>query len=171
MNCGGCNACDIETVAVFTPKYDVERFGIKLVGSPRHADVMAFSGPVTARCLRSAINALRAIPRPRVIIALGSCACGGGIWHDTYSTIGGIDKFVEIAEKNGIKVDKVVYVPGCPPKPEAIIHGIMVAIGELEKKWKKEIVDEREFPEVKVTLEQVAKEVQKLAGAGGEGAR
>ena len=87
-NSGGCNGCDIEVLNVLTPYYDVERFGIKLVGSPRHADVMLCQGPAmrsTAKALRRAYDAM---PAPKLVFAIGSCACGGGIWHDTYAVLG-----------------------------------------------------------------------------------
>src|SRR5208283_5407773 len=93
-NSGGCNGCDIEVLNVLTPYYDVERFGIKLVGSPRHADVMLCQGPAmraTARALRAAYEAM---PAPKLVFAIGGCACGGGIWHDSYPVLGLVDKVV-----------------------------------------------------------------------------
>lgn len=123
-NSGGCNGCDIEVLNVLTPYYDVERFGIKLVGSPRHADVMLCQGPAsraTARALRKAYDAM---PAPKLVFAIGSCACGGGIWHDTYSVIGPVEKVVPVD----------FYIPGCPPRPEAIVYGVAAALGLVDKK-------------------------------------
>lgn len=123
-NSGGCNGCDIEVLNVLTPYYDVERFGIKLVGSPRHADVMLCQGPAsraTARALRRAYDAM---PAPKLVFAIGSCACGGGIWHDTYSVIGPVEKVVPVD----------FYIPGCPPRPEAIVYGVAAALGLVDKK-------------------------------------
>jgi Ni,Fe-hydrogenase III small subunit len=123
-NSGGCNGCDIEVLNVLTPYYDVERFGIKLVGSPRHADVMLCQGPAsraTARALRAAYEAM---PAPKLVLAVGNCACGGGIWHDTYGVIGPVEKVIPVD----------YYIPGCPPRPEAIIFGVAVALGLVEKK-------------------------------------
>ncbi len=123
-NSGGCNGCDIEVLNVLTPYYDVERFGIKLVGSPRHADVMLCQGPAsraTARALRSAYDAM---PAPKLVFAVGSCACGGGIWHDSYGVIGAVEKVVPVD----------FYIPGCPPRPEAIVYGVAAALGLVDKK-------------------------------------
>ena len=123
VNAGACNGCDIEVINVLTPYYDAERFGIKLVGSPRHADVLLVSGPVT-RQVKPALEALwEAVPSPKLVFAIGSCACGGGIWFDTYNVLGGAEK--------ALPVD--FYVPGCPPRPEAILYGVAVALGLAPK--------------------------------------
>ncbi len=123
-NSGGCNGCDIEVVNVLTPYYDVERFGIKLVGSPRHADVMLCQGPASRATAQALKRAYEAVPEPKLVFAIGSCACGGGLWHDTYSIIGPIEKVIPVN----------FYVPGCPPRPEAIIYGVALALGAVEKK-------------------------------------
>ncbi|HEX9107178.1 MAG TPA: NADH-quinone oxidoreductase subunit NuoB, partial [Longimicrobiales bacterium] len=108
-NSGGCNGCDIEVLNVLTPYYDAERFGVKLVASPRHADAMLCQGPA----LRSTADALRraydAMPAPKVVIAIGSCAAGGGTWFDSYAVMGGVEKVLPVD----------FFVPGCPPRPEA----------------------------------------------------
>lgn len=122
-NSGGCNGCDIEVVNVLTPYYDVERFGIKLVGSPRHADVMLCQGPAgrsTAAALKRAYDAM---PAPKLVFAIGSCACGGGVWYDTYNIIGPVEKVIPVN----------YYVQGCPPRPEAIIYGVALALGLVKK--------------------------------------
>jgi Ni,Fe-hydrogenase III small subunit len=118
-NCGACNGCDIEVINVLTPYYDAERFGIKLVGSPRHADAILISGPVTRQVAPALRRLIDAVPRPRLIFAIGSCATGGGSWFDSYNVLGGADKVVPVD----------FYVPGCPPRPEAILYGIAVALG------------------------------------------
>ncbi|MFH1953628.1 MAG: NADH-quinone oxidoreductase subunit B family protein [Pseudomonadota bacterium] len=123
-NVGACNGCDIEVIDVLTPYYDAERFGIKLVGSPRHADVLLCCGPVTIQVLPYFKRLYEAVPNPKLVFAIGSCACGGGIWHDTYNVVGGIDKVVPVN----------FYVPGCPPRPEAILYGVAVALGLAPKK-------------------------------------
>jgi len=123
-NSGGCNGCDIEVLNVLTPYYDAERFGIKLVGSPRHADVMLCQGPAlraTATALRRAYDAM---PAPKLVFAIGSCACGGGIWFDSYPVLGPVERVVPVD----------FYIPGCPPRPEAIIYGVAVALGLADPK-------------------------------------
>jgi len=139
LNTGSCNACDIEILDVLTPFHDAERFGVKLVTSPRHADAILLTGPITAEALPKVINAIEAAPRPRVVIALGSCGVGGGIWHDTYSTIGGIKGLQKILEEKGVKVDAFYYVPGCPIRPEAILYAVALFKGLVQKKVKSEI--------------------------------
>ncbi len=122
-NAGACNGCDIEVIDVLTPYYDAERFGIRLVGSPRHADVILISGPVTRQVAPALQRLIDAVPAPRLVVAIGSCACGGGSWFDTYALLGGADKAVHVD----------YYVPGCPPRPEAILYGVAVALGLVKK--------------------------------------
>ena len=124
VNAGACNGCDIEVINVLTPYYDAERFGIKLVGSPRHADVLLVSGPVTRPIVPHLKRLLEAVPEPKLVFAIGACACGGGIWHDTYNVVGGANKVMPVN----------FYVPGCPPRPEAIVYGVALALGAVPKK-------------------------------------
>jgi Ni,Fe-hydrogenase III small subunit len=123
-NCGACNGCDIEVIDVLTPYYDVERFGMKLVGSPRHADALVVSGSVTRQVAPALRRVLEATPNPKVVIAVGACAVGGNIWFDTYNVLGGVDKVIPVN----------MYIPGCPPRPEAIIYGAALALGLVPKK-------------------------------------
>ncbi|HET6438968.1 MAG TPA: NADH-quinone oxidoreductase subunit B family protein [Anaeromyxobacter sp.] len=123
-NSGGCNGCDIEVLNVLTPYYDAERFGVKLVASPRHADAMLCQGPALRSTAQALRRAYEAMPAPKVVIAIGSCATGGGQWFDSYSVMGPVDKVVPVD----------FWVPGCPPRPEAILHGVAVALGILGKK-------------------------------------
>ena len=113
-NSGGCNGCDIEVLNVLTPYYDVERFGIKLVGSPRHADVMLCQGPAMRSTGKALQRAYAAMPGPKLEFAIGSCACGGGVWHgpnrlqraDGLSTllmVLGPERGLAFAEREGIK--------------------------------------------------------------------
>lgn len=139
LNTGSCNGCDIEILNIFTPRQDVERLGVKLVGSPRHADAIILTGPITREALPRALRAIQAVPDPKIIIAVGSCACGGGIWYDSYNVVGGIQKLYEIMKKIGIEPPQTYYVPGCPPKPEAILYAIGVARGLLGKKQATEL--------------------------------
>ena len=113
-NAGGCNGCDIEVLAALTPTFDVERFGIRLVGSPRHADVLLVCGPVTRPMLRPLQQLYEAVPDPKIVIAIGACAVGGGPWFDTYNVVGGVDQVIPVD----------MYVPGCPARPEAILHAV-----------------------------------------------
>lgn len=135
-NSGGCNGCDIEVLNVLTPYYDAERFGVKLVGSPRHADVMLCQGPAMRSTARALLRAYEAMPEPKKVIAIGSCACGGGIWHDSYSVLGPVEKLIPVD----------YYVPGCPPRPEAILFGLAVVLGFVEPKVKAEQQHQPQFP-------------------------
>jgi Ni,Fe-hydrogenase III small subunit len=126
VNTGACNGCDIEVIDVLTPYYDVERFGIKLVGSPRHADVLLVSGPVTRQIVSSLRKVYEATPDPKLVFAIGSCAIDGNIFYDSYNVIGGVDKVIPVH----------FYIPGCPPRPEAIIYGVAQALGLAPKKVK-----------------------------------
>jgi Ni,Fe-hydrogenase III small subunit len=139
LNSGSCNGCDIEILDALTPYFDAERLGVKLVASPRHADIVLFTGPVTREALPKVIKALKAVPRPRIVLAIGSCAIGGGIWWDTYSTLGGFPALLPILKQQGIEIDRVVYVPGCPARPEAILYGVLLALGLVEQKVRKVI--------------------------------
>ncbi len=122
LNTGSCNGCDIEIVAALTPRYDVERFGIKLVGSPRHADVLLMTGPVT-RQMESRVRRLYAqTPAPKVVMVIGNCGVEGDVFHESYNLIGPIDQIIPVD----------VYVLGCPPRPEAIIDGVVKAWLKLE---------------------------------------
>ncbi len=139
LNTGACNACDIEVLDALSPYHDPERFGVKLVASPRHADAMLLTGPITLRSLAKVVEALRAMPRPRVIVALGACAVGGNMWRDTYSVLGGVPRLLPVLEKHGIEIDAVVYVPGCPVRPEAILYAIALLRGLVKPKAKRKI--------------------------------
>lgn len=122
FNTGGCNGCDIELVAVFTPRYDVERFGIVLKGSPRHADILAVTGPVTRQVKDRLLTVYEQMPEPKHVIAIGTCAVSGAPFWDGYNVLGGVDKILPVD----------VYVPGCPPRPEAIIYGFKKLIEKME---------------------------------------
>ena len=126
FNTGACNGCDIEIVDALTPKYDIERFGIVLKGTPRHADVMIVSGPVTRQQLKRFKRIYDQMPHPKFVIAVGTCACSGGVFDGCYNVVGGIDKAIPVS----------AYIPGCPVRPEAIIDAVVKLIKELEKSIK-----------------------------------
>jgi Ni,Fe-hydrogenase III small subunit len=122
LDAGSCNACDWELSALLNPIYDVRRLGIDFVASPRHADGVAVTGPVTRNLETAVHRAVEAIPEPRVVIAVGACAASGGIVGEGYASAGGVDRVLPVD----------VYIPGCPPRPEAIIFGILLALGRLD---------------------------------------
>ena len=123
-NCNSCNGCDIEFLALLTPHYDVERFGIVHVGNPKHADVLVVTGSVNHRNARVLKNVYDQIPDPKVVVAMGVCASTGGIFAEGYNVLGGIAKVIPVD----------VYVPGCAARPEAMIDGIVKAALILEAK-------------------------------------
>jgi Ni,Fe-hydrogenase III small subunit/formate hydrogenlyase subunit 6/NADH:ubiquinone oxidoreductase subunit I len=122
LDAGSCNACDWELAALLNPVYDVRRLGIDFVASPRHADGVVVTGPVTRNLETAVRRTVEAIPDPRVVIAVGACAASGGIVGEGYASAGGVDKVLPVD----------VYIPGCPPRPEAILFGILVALGRLD---------------------------------------
>lgn len=122
LGASACNNCDIEILDVLTPKFDVERFGIVLVGSPRHADVLLVSGFVNRHSIDRFKRVYEQTPNPKVVIAVGTCACSGNMFRDSYNFVKPVDEIVPVD----------VYVPGCPPKPEAIIAGVVKAIEKIK---------------------------------------
>ena len=123
VDAGSCNGCELEIAATTNPLYDLERFGIHLVASPRHADVLLVTGPVTRNMEIAVRRTYDAAPEPRVVVAVGACGCSGGIFGEgTYAAIGGVDRVVPVD----------VYIPGCPPRPQAILNGLLVAMGVRE---------------------------------------
>ena len=121
-NSGSCNGCDIEIIAMLTPRYDVERLGVKLQGSPRHADVLICTGPVTQQSKDRLRRIYEQMPQPKFVVAVGSCAISGGAFEGCYNVVGHIDKVIPVD----------VYVPGCPPRPEAIIDGLVLLLEKLK---------------------------------------
>lgn len=123
-DCSSCNGCDIEILASLTPLYDIERFGIINTGNPKHADILLVTGGVNQRNARVLRNLYDQMPEPKVVVAVGTCACSGGVFHNCYNILGGVDK--------AIPVD--VYVPGCAARPEAIIDGVVLGLQKLKEK-------------------------------------
>ena len=121
-NSGSCNGCDIEILATLTPRYDIERFGIKLQGSPRHADVLIATGPVTRQSRERLIRIYEQMPDPKFVVAVGSCALSGGAFRGCYNIVGSIADVIPVN----------AFVPGCPPRPEAIIYGVVALLNSLK---------------------------------------
>jgi Ni,Fe-hydrogenase III small subunit/formate hydrogenlyase subunit 6/NADH:ubiquinone oxidoreductase subunit I len=120
VDAGSCNGCELEIGATTNPVFDLERFGIHFVASPRHADVLLVTGPVTRNMEIALRRTYEATPEPRVVVAVGACGCSGGIFGEgTYASVGGVDRVVPVD----------VYVPGCPPRPQAILNGLLIAMG------------------------------------------
>ncbi|HPA17166.1 MAG TPA: NADH-quinone oxidoreductase subunit NuoB [Verrucomicrobiae bacterium] len=119
VDAGSCNGCEIEIVGLNSPVYDVERFGIRFVASPRHADMLLVTGPVTRNMELALKKTYEATPEPRLVVAVGACGCSGGIFGVNYATRGPVDAVIPVD----------VYIPGCPPSPNALLHGILKAIG------------------------------------------
>ncbi len=162
IDCGGCNGCEIEIFAALTPLFDVERFGIKVVSSPRHADVLVYTGSMTRSMRVPAMRAYHAAPDPKICVAYGVCGCSGGIFHDLYCVWGGADKFIPID----------IYIPGCPPTPAATIYGFAMALGILGQKLKAthHVQGEDEhvlphYPQVPLELRvDIEREARRMAG-------
>jgi Ni,Fe-hydrogenase III small subunit len=121
FNAGSCNGCDIELVACLTPRYDVEQVGICLEGSPRHADVLCVSGPVTRTTRAALVTIYSQLPGPKVVVAIGSCPATGNVFAGSPVIDGPLDRIIPVD----------VYVPGCPPRPHSIIAGVARAIDLL----------------------------------------
>jgi ech hydrogenase subunit C len=124
FSCTSCNGCDIEVLAALTPRYDVERFGILNKGNPRLADVLVVSGAVNPRSAKAVKNLYDQMAGPKAVICVGSCGSTGGVFHDCYNIKGGVDTVLPVD----------VYVPGCPARPEAIIDGVVKALGIVKAK-------------------------------------
>ncbi len=124
LSTGSCNNCDIEILDLLTPRFDVERFGIMLVGSIKHADAILVTGALNLKTIPRVKNIYEQAPKPCLVIAIGACSCGQGIFAKTYNTPEPVDSILPVD----------AYIPGCPPKPEAMIAGIVKLIQKLRGK-------------------------------------
>ena len=124
VDAGSCNGCEVEIAGLNSPIYDIERFGIHFVASPRHADLLLVTGPVTRNMELALRKTYDAMPAPRLVVAVGACGCSGGIFAPNYAICGGVDTVIPVD----------VYIPGCPPNPHALLHGILLAIGRMESR-------------------------------------
>jgi len=114
FNSGGCNGCDIEVLDLLTPRYDIERLGILKEPTPRHADVLLVTGPVTRQSRDRLLRIYEQMPEPKWVVAIGACACSGGIVAGGYNVVGGVDQVLPVT----------LFLPGCPVRPAAIIDAI-----------------------------------------------
>jgi len=125
-NSGSCNGCDIEIVDAVTPRYDIERFGVLQKGTPRHADVLLVTGSVAKIGRENLLRVYEQMPEPKLVVAVGTCACSGGVFHGCYCSEGGVDRVIPVD----------AYIPGCSVRPEAIIDGLVKLLGSLRPKTK-----------------------------------
>jgi len=124
MNSGSCNGCDIELVASLTPRYDAEQLGVRLEGSPRHADILCITGPVTHNAVKAIQTVYGQVCGPKAVVAIGSCPATTNVFIDSRTLDGPLNKHIPVD----------VFVPGCPPRPDAIIQGVAKAL----KSWPSE---------------------------------
>ena len=123
VDSGSCNACDFEMSTLNNPIYDIQRFGIDFVASPRHADMLMVTGGVTRHLEEAVRKTYNAVAEPKMVVAVGACACGGGIVGQNYASHGGVDQILPVT----------VYIPGCPPRPQALIEGILLALNRCDE--------------------------------------
>jgi Ni,Fe-hydrogenase III small subunit len=131
LNTGACNGCDIEIAASLTPRYDAEQLGVRREGSPKHADILVVSGPVTLRTRDALLNIYEQMPNPKAVVAVGSCPASGNVFAGSPTIFGAVDQFIPVD----------VYVAGCPPRPQAILQGIAEAAGILAAGKQKNLME------------------------------
>ncbi|MDB5059954.1 MAG: hycG [Chloroflexi bacterium] len=124
VDAGSCNGCEFEVSTILGPRYDVQRFGIDFVASPRHADLLLVTGPVTRHLHGPLLDAYEAMAEPRLVAAMGACPITGGVFAGSYAVVGPLDRVLPVD----------LYIPGCPPRPEAILHGLLLLLGRAEKR-------------------------------------
>lgn len=123
VDAGSCNGCELEIHAVNHPIYDLERFGIRFVASPRHADVLLVTGPVTRNMEEALCRTVEATPEPRWVVAMGDCGKDGGCFAGSYAVVGGVSDVVPVD----------LHIPGCPPSPRQILAGLLALLDTVDK--------------------------------------
>lgn len=115
IDSGSCNACELEIISLTNPVYDIERFGVHFVASPRHADMLLVTGPVTRNMELALKKAYEAASEPKIVVAVGDCAMNAGIFKDSYAVVGGVEKVIPVD----------AYISGCPPRPQELLYGVL----------------------------------------------
>jgi formate hydrogenlyase subunit 7 len=134
VDAGSCNGCEVEVAALLWPRYDMERLGIHLVASPRHADALLVTGPVTRNMRLALEKTYRAVPGPSFVIAVGACGISGGPFRTSPEVEGGVDRVRPVE----------VYIPGCPPSPTSLLYGLWLALGKVEQRLRRGEIPARE---------------------------
>lgn len=124
LDAGSCNACESEIKMLSNPYYDLHRLGIFFTPAPRHADLLLVTGPLTRAMVDPLRQTYEAMPEPRLVVAVGACACSGGIFGASAYTLGGVEAVLPVD----------VFIPGCPPSPLTLLHGLLLAVGRVEQK-------------------------------------
>lgn len=124
VDAGSCNACESEIKLLSSPYYDIHRLGLFITPSPRHADMLLVTGPVTLAMKDPLLRTYEAMPDPRLVVAVGACACSGGIFGPSAYALGGLEQVLPVD----------VFIPGCPPTPLTLIHGLLLALGRVEQR-------------------------------------
>ncbi|MBP2655439.1 MAG: ndhK [Firmicutes bacterium] len=122
LDVGSCNACDWELTALGNPVYDLQQYGIDFVASPRHADMLMVTGVVTRNLTQALLMTYEAVPDPKLVMAVGACAASGRTFGESYAIQGGVDRFIPVD----------IYVPGCPPRPQALLYGLLLALDRIK---------------------------------------
>ena len=148
FNTGSCNACDIEVIACLMPRFDIERFGILVKGSPRHADILIITGHITLKQASRLRRVWEQIPEPKYVIAMGACGASAGVFHGLYHMMERVEEVVPVD----------VYVAGCPPRPDEIINAVVTCLNLMHEDA---VHGGKEWRQDKVRM---LKEIDKTAG-------
>ncbi len=155
-NAGSCNGCDIEILACLGPTYDLERFGVLNRGNPKQSDMLLITGPVTYRSRERVVELFTQMPEPKVVVAVGSCTCTGGVFSGMYNVEDGVDKYIPVD----------VYIPGCAATPEYIIDGVLKGLELLEHKSKEIVKPKKLFKKLSFHKDHIDR--RGIAGKVGE---